>query len=98
MGRYVGLLVLLLSALLLVNFTSDVLSAWALVAHGEGDDGPTVAEAAMPNPLPLTGLIQNSDGSLGSGSSARSFGDAERSSLHRHDDIGTTLNSPKGRV
>jgi hypothetical protein len=67
MGRYVGLLVLLPSALLLVNFTSDVLSAWALVAHGEGDDGPTVAEAAMPNPLPLTGLIQTPTGRWGQG-------------------------------
>ena len=57
MGRYVGLLALLLGALLLVNFTSDVLSAWAVVAHDEADDGPTVGETALPKPLPLSGLI-----------------------------------------
>ena len=67
MGRYVGLLALLLGALLLVNFTSDVISAWAIAAHDEGDDGPTVAEAAMPNALPLSGLIPTPTGRWGQG-------------------------------
>jgi len=65
MSRYVGLLALLLGALLLVNFTSDVLSAWAVVAHDEGDDGPAVAAAAMPNPLQLSGLIPTPTGRWG---------------------------------
>lgn len=62
MSRYVGLPALLLGALLLVDFTSDVLSAWAVVAHGQGDDGPTVAEAAVPNRLPINGLIPTPTG------------------------------------
>jgi hypothetical protein len=64
MSRYVGLLALLLGALLLVNFTSDALSAWAVIAHGEGDDGSTVAvaEVAMPNVMPLSGFIPTSTG------------------------------------
>jgi len=66
MSRYVGLLALLMGALLLVNFTSDVLSAWAIVAHGDGEDEPTVAEAAA-NALPLSGLIRTPTGRWGQG-------------------------------
>ena len=67
MSRYVGSLALLLGALLLVNFTSDVLSAWAVIAHGEGADDSTVAEAALPNALPLSGLIPTPTGRWGQG-------------------------------
>jgi hypothetical protein len=67
MGRYVGLLALLLGALLLVNFTSDVVSAWAVAAHDGEEEGPAVAEAAMPNLLPISGLIPTPTGRRGQG-------------------------------
>jgi hypothetical protein len=67
MSRYVGLLALLLGALLVVNFVSDVLSARAVMAQGEREDEPAVAEAVLRKPLPLTGLVRTPTGPSGHG-------------------------------
>jgi len=45
--RYVGLLVLLASALVLVNLTSDFLYDRAIAAQVEQEDQPVVAAIAM---------------------------------------------------
>ncbi len=58
MSRYIGLLVLLVTALLAVNFTSDVLYARAIDAQVDDADEPAALAAATPERLPLRGFIQ----------------------------------------
>jgi hypothetical protein len=58
MSRYIGLLVVVVAALLVVNFTSDVLYARAIASQVDDADEPASAVAAAPERLPLRGLIQ----------------------------------------
>jgi hypothetical protein len=58
MSRYVGLLMLVLTALLAVNFASDVLYERAVAAQVDEAEQADVAAAGTSERLPLTGLIR----------------------------------------
>jgi hypothetical protein len=67
MSRYLGLLALALSALLLVNFASDFLYARAVAAQVDDDGEPAAVAAVQANSLPLSGLIRTPTGRWGQG-------------------------------
>jgi len=67
MSRYIGMLMLVLGALLLVNFASDVLYARAVAAQIDEEDEPPVVAVAVRDHLPLTGLIRAPTGRWGQG-------------------------------
>lgn len=62
MSRYVGLLMLVLTASLAVNFAADALYERAIAAQIDEADDPAPLMATAPARLPLTGLIQAGTG------------------------------------